>query len=135
MLLCNNSKYLINIAKMFKNCAYHISIWWPTRWYCAIHNVSKYLHIYVVIVKYKSSVLRHLQSGEHSLHRIIIHHKIHKIMKSLLLFPGWIKDNTTTAVTLHCLNIFTWLTAFSWGLEKYITVKRQKNAQEEVIKT
>ncbi|CAH3993204.1 unnamed protein product [Pieris brassicae] len=36
---------------------------------------------------------------------------------------GWIKDNTTTAVTLHCLNIFTWLTAISWGLEKYITRK------------
>ncbi|XP_014361870.2 uncharacterized protein LOC106713560 [Papilio machaon] len=48
---------------------------------------------------------------------------------------GWIKDNTTTAVTLHCLNIFTWLTAFSWGLEKYIAMKRQKNAKEDVTKT
>ncbi|XP_013175177.1 PREDICTED: uncharacterized protein LOC106123415 isoform X1 [Papilio xuthus] len=48
---------------------------------------------------------------------------------------GWIKDNTTTAVTLHCLNIFTWLTAFSWGLEKYITMRRQKNSKEDITKT
>ncbi|XP_068628093.1 uncharacterized protein [Battus philenor] len=47
---------------------------------------------------------------------------------------GWIKDNTSTAVTLHCLNIFTWLTAISWGLEKYITMKRQINMKEDVIK-
>ncbi|CAH2062937.1 unnamed protein product, partial [Iphiclides podalirius] len=47
---------------------------------------------------------------------------------------GWIKDNTTTAVTLHCLNIFTWLTAISWGLEKYISSKRQNETKEELTK-
>ncbi|XP_028163847.1 uncharacterized protein LOC114355282 isoform X1 [Ostrinia furnacalis] len=48
-------------------------------------------------------------------------------------FVGWIKDNATTAVTLHCLNIFTWLTALSWGLEKYIRSRRQ-NSTEELVK-
>ncbi|XP_075972254.1 uncharacterized protein LOC142974040 isoform X2 [Anticarsia gemmatalis] len=47
---------------------------------------------------------------------------------------GWIKDNASTAVTLHCLNIFTWMTALSWGLEKYITARRQKASEQEVIK-
>ncbi|CAH0397565.1 unnamed protein product [Chilo suppressalis] len=47
---------------------------------------------------------------------------------------GWIKDNASTAVTLHCLNIFTWLTALSWGLEKYIRSKRPTNTQEEIVK-
>lgn len=50
------------------------------------------------------------------------------------MFAGWIKDNASTAVTLHCLNIFTWLTALSWGLEKFITARRQKAAEQEVIK-
>ncbi|XP_069355288.1 uncharacterized protein [Maniola hyperantus] len=43
---------------------------------------------------------------------------------------GWIKDNASTAVTLHCLNIFTWLTAISWGLEKYFTSRKQKDKIE-----
>ncbi|CAG9563252.1 unnamed protein product [Danaus chrysippus] len=43
---------------------------------------------------------------------------------------GWIKDNASTAVTLHCLNIFTYLTAISWGLEKYFISKRLKNEAE-----
>ncbi|XP_048481125.1 uncharacterized protein LOC125489375 [Plutella xylostella] len=43
---------------------------------------------------------------------------------------GWIKDNASTATTLHCLNIFTWLIAVSWGLEKYITVRRLKQKEE-----
>ncbi|CAK1551942.1 unnamed protein product [Leptosia nina] len=49
----------------------------------------------------------------------------------LILGPvvGWIKDNTTTAVTLHCLNIFTWLTAISWGLEKYFTMRKQSDGE------
>ncbi|CAG5056127.1 unnamed protein product [Parnassius apollo] len=47
---------------------------------------------------------------------------------------GWIKDNTTTSVTLHCLNIFTWLTALSWGLEKYITAKRQNKTNNDIAK-
>ncbi|CAH0628733.1 unnamed protein product [Chrysodeixis includens] len=46
---------------------------------------------------------------------------------------GFIKDHASTAVTLHCLNIFTWLTALSWGLEKFITA-RQKSAEPEEIK-
>ncbi|KAJ0179465.1 hypothetical protein K1T71_005177 [Dendrolimus kikuchii] len=46
---------------------------------------------------------------------------------------GWIKDNASTAVTLHCLNIFTWLTALSWGLEKYINARRQKEIEKEDI--
>ncbi|CAK1578565.1 unnamed protein product [Parnassius mnemosyne] len=45
---------------------------------------------------------------------------------------GWIKDNTTTSVTLHCLNIFTWLTALSWGLEKYIAAKRQNKRNNDI---
>ncbi|KAJ8725144.1 hypothetical protein PYW07_016102 [Mythimna separata] len=47
---------------------------------------------------------------------------------------GWIKDNASTAVTLHCLNIFTWLTALSWGLEKFITARRQKTDEQDVVK-
>ncbi|XP_053600252.1 uncharacterized protein LOC128669438 [Plodia interpunctella] len=47
---------------------------------------------------------------------------------------GWIKDNASTAVTLHCLNIFTWLTALSWGLEKYIRYRRQNSSNEELTK-
>ncbi|KAH9641901.1 hypothetical protein HF086_011651 [Spodoptera exigua] len=47
---------------------------------------------------------------------------------------GWIKDNASTAVTLHCLNIFTWLTAISWGLEKFITARRQKMVEKEIVK-
>ncbi|OWR55440.1 monocarboxylate transporter [Danaus plexippus plexippus] len=43
---------------------------------------------------------------------------------------GWIKDNASTAVTLHCLNIFTYLTAISWGLEKYFITKRLKKEAE-----
>ncbi|XP_063374718.1 uncharacterized protein LOC134662428 [Cydia amplana] len=57
----------------------------------------------------------------------------------LVLGPivGWIKDNASTAVTLHCLNIFTWLTALSWGLEKYIRSKQQPVTvtKEDIIKT
>ncbi|KAL0839737.1 hypothetical protein ABMA28_016380 [Loxostege sticticalis] len=49
-------------------------------------------------------------------------------------FVGWIKDNASTAVTLHCLNIFTWLTAVSWGLEKIIRTRKQKNSTEELVK-
>ncbi|KAI5641175.1 major facilitator superfamily domain-containing protein [Phthorimaea operculella] len=47
---------------------------------------------------------------------------------------GYIKDNAETEVTLHCLNIFTWLTALSWGLEKYIRRKRQGDSTEEIVK-
>ncbi|XP_047023268.1 uncharacterized protein LOC124632460 [Helicoverpa zea] len=47
---------------------------------------------------------------------------------------GWIKDNASTAVTLHCLNIFTWLTALSWGLEKFITARRHKKVEEDDVK-
>ncbi|GBP82410.1 hypothetical protein EVAR_99101_1 [Eumeta japonica] len=43
---------------------------------------------------------------------------------------GWIKDNASTAVTLHCLNIFTWLTALSWGIMKYIASRKQKDKEE-----
>ncbi|XP_063379771.1 uncharacterized protein LOC134666513 [Cydia fagiglandana] len=57
----------------------------------------------------------------------------------LVLGPvvGWIKDNASTAVTLHSLNIFTWLTALSWGLEKYIRSKQQPVTvtKEDIIKT
>ncbi|XP_028033259.1 LOW QUALITY PROTEIN: uncharacterized protein LOC114245323 [Bombyx mandarina] len=45
---------------------------------------------------------------------------------------GWIKDNASTAVTLHCLNIFTYLTAFTWTLEKYITARRQKSTEQDM---
>ncbi|CAG4941267.1 unnamed protein product [Colias eurytheme] len=48
---------------------------------------------------------------------------------------GWIKDNTTTAVTLHCLNIFTWLTAISWGLEKYYIMRKQNAIDAEAVKS
>ncbi|KAF9805055.1 hypothetical protein SFRURICE_010238 [Spodoptera frugiperda] len=47
---------------------------------------------------------------------------------------GWIKDNASTAVTLHCLNIFTWLTALSWGLEKFITARRQSAVEKDIVK-
>ncbi|XP_046978689.1 uncharacterized protein LOC124544261 [Vanessa cardui] len=39
---------------------------------------------------------------------------------------GWIKDGASTTVILHCLNIFTWLTAISWGTEKYFIARKQK---------
>ncbi|XP_072941886.1 uncharacterized protein [Epargyreus clarus] len=48
---------------------------------------------------------------------------------------GWIKDSASIAVTLHCLNIFTWLTAISWGLEKYFTARRHKKLEKELINT
>ncbi|KAL4714464.1 hypothetical protein ACJJTC_017759 [Scirpophaga incertulas] len=48
---------------------------------------------------------------------------------------GWIKDNASTEVTLHCLNIFTWLTALSWGLEKYIRRRQQNNSKEALVKS
>ncbi|XP_041973361.1 uncharacterized protein LOC121729039 [Aricia agestis] len=46
---------------------------------------------------------------------------------------GWIKDSASTAVTLHCLNIFTWLTAISWGLEKYFSRKHAKDNTESKL--
>ncbi|KAJ2950637.1 hypothetical protein O0L34_g8892 [Tuta absoluta] len=45
---------------------------------------------------------------------------------------GYIKDNATTAVTLHCLNIFIWLTTLSWGLEKYFRSRYIKKTSEEI---
>ncbi|CAK9818582.1 Monocarboxylate transporter 13 [Anthophora plagiata] len=52
---------------------------------------------------------------------------------SLTLGPvvGWIRDITTNyAIMLHCLNIFTYLTAISWSLEICITKRRTKMAQK-----
>ncbi|CAH2092175.1 unnamed protein product [Euphydryas editha] len=46
---------------------------------------------------------------------------------------GWIKDSASTAVILHCLNIFTWITAISWGLEKFL-ISRKNKVEDEVIK-
>lgn len=54
------------------------------------------------------------------------------IYLSLGPFVGWIKDNASIAVTLHCLNIFTYLTAISWGLEKYFTARKLKKKEEEI---
>lgn len=57
----------------------------------------------------------------------------YSISKKYITYPlisGWIKDNASTAVTLHCLNIFTYLTAISWGLEKYFITKRLKKEAE-----
>ncbi|CAB3235956.1 unnamed protein product [Arctia plantaginis] len=47
---------------------------------------------------------------------------------------GWIKGNSSPIVTLYCLNIFTWLTALSWTLEKYITSRQQKVYEQEQVK-
>lgn len=41
-------------------------------------------------------------------------------------FLGWIRDATDYTVTLHCLNITTYLTAISWGLEKLYRVRQEK---------
>ncbi|KOB73433.1 Monocarboxylate transporter [Operophtera brumata] len=46
---------------------------------------------------------------------------------------GWIKDSASTAVTLHSLNIFTWLTALSWGLEKYIRSRGEAKSGVDII--
>ncbi|XP_013185533.2 uncharacterized protein LOC106131089 isoform X1 [Amyelois transitella] len=48
---------------------------------------------------------------------------------------GWIKDNASTGVLLHSLNILTYLTAVSWGLEKYIRTRRQKVSNEELTQS
>ncbi|KAI5641176.1 major facilitator superfamily domain-containing protein [Phthorimaea operculella] len=45
---------------------------------------------------------------------------------------GYIKDNATTAVVLHSLNIFIWLTTLSWGLEKIIRSRRSKKSSESI---
>lgn len=39
---------------------------------------------------------------------------------------GWIRDETNYTVTLHCLNIATYLTAIAWGLEMLYTSRREK---------
>lgn len=41
-------------------------------------------------------------------------------------FLGWIRDATDYTVTLHCLNITTYLTAISWGLEKLYRIRQEK---------
>lgn len=55
---------------------------------------------------------------------------------SLLTFrAGFIRDRTNYTVTLHCLNVATYLTALSWGLEMYYftprRIRREKAADAE----
>ncbi|XP_039446150.1 uncharacterized protein LOC120425607 [Culex pipiens pallens] len=55
----------------------------------------------------------------------------------LLMGPliGFIRDRTNYTVTLHCLNVATYLTALSWGLEMYYftprRIRREKAANAE----
>ncbi|XP_055639974.1 uncharacterized protein LOC129777621 [Toxorhynchites rutilus septentrionalis] len=49
---------------------------------------------------------------------------------------GLIRDHTNYTVTLHCLNIATYLTALSWGLERFCagskrTQEEERNSQEQ----
>lgn len=46
---------------------------------------------------------------------------------------GWLRDSLGDyAITLHCLNIFTYLTIISWTLEAWYTnYRRKKNHNEE----
>ncbi|XP_053682173.1 uncharacterized protein LOC128732803 [Sabethes cyaneus] len=46
---------------------------------------------------------------------------------SLIVGPvvGFIRDQTNYTVTLHCLNITTFVTALSWGLEMFILTPRR----------
>jgi hypothetical protein len=43
---------------------------------------------------------------------------------------GWIRDATNYAVTLHCLNITTYVTAISWGLEKLYCLRKERAAEK-----
>ncbi|XP_055526240.1 uncharacterized protein LOC129718974 [Wyeomyia smithii] len=49
---------------------------------------------------------------------------------SLIVGPvvGFIRDQTNYTVTLHCLNIATYVTALCWGLEMFILTPRQPTA-------
>lgn len=49
-----------------------------------------------------------------------------------VLSTGWIKDSVSAVVTLHILNIFTYMTAVSWGLEKYFNARKHKK-EEKVL--
>ncbi|XP_053600311.1 uncharacterized protein LOC128669475 isoform X2 [Plodia interpunctella] len=44
---------------------------------------------------------------------------------------GWIKDHTSTGVLLHSLNILTYITAISWGIEKFMRARQRKALNEE----
>lgn len=46
---------------------------------------------------------------------------------------GWLRDSLGDyAITLHCLNIFTYLTIISWSLEAWYTnYRRKKNANNQ----
>ncbi len=46
---------------------------------------------------------------------------------------GVIRDATNYTVTLHFLNIFTYLTVFFWGLEKFYDVRREKKKNANVL--
>ncbi|XP_058814198.1 uncharacterized protein LOC131678139 [Topomyia yanbarensis] len=44
---------------------------------------------------------------------------------------GYVRDQTNYTVTLHCLNIATFATALSWGLEMFVLTPRRTRLQEE----
>ncbi|XP_037028665.1 uncharacterized protein LOC119068909 isoform X2 [Bradysia coprophila] len=46
---------------------------------------------------------------------------------------GVIRDATNYTVTLHFLNIFTYLTVFFWGLEKYFEVRKEKKKNANML--
>ncbi|GAB0100904.1 uncharacterized protein DMENIID0001_170020 [Sergentomyia squamirostris] len=46
---------------------------------------------------------------------------------------GLIKDATDFPTTLHCLNIATYITALSWGFEKYFQWRKEKQKNSELV--
>lgn len=47
-----------------------------------------------------------------------------------IMIPGFVRDQSDYAITLHFLNIPTFLVAISWGLEKLVRCHKSKINQE-----
>lgn len=52
----------------------------------------------------------------------------------LLFILGWIRDFVKDyVITIHILNILTYITAISWLTEKYITSRKNKKKNETTV--
>lgn len=47
------------------------------------------------------------------------------------LFAGFVRDSTNMTVTLHCLNITTYICAISWGIEKLIFLRNDRKLKSQ----
>lgn len=44
---------------------------------------------------------------------------------------GFVRDHSNYTITLHCLNITTYICGVSWGLEKLFRERKLKKMREE----